>query len=709
MVLDENPKWPRTRYDSRVNNIVTEFFIPALKNSTTYRRIGGFFSSTSLAIAARGINELIKNEGKMELIISPILSKEDAKILTEQFEENKTRILEKTIRDNMKISQNDFVKNHVDALRYLLKEGFLEIRIDIPRDKNGKILDAETIINQNILTEKRGIFQDRNGRAISFRGPVNENKQSWEMGIYSITVDVEWIPGQKQHVIDDDTIFKNLWKNSNTLSLPKKLVEEFTDDAPKKEELKLEQFNYPAWAVLSNGKVLWPHQIRAVNAWVNNGHRGIWNIATAGGKTISSLVAMNRLPIENVILIIVPGKPLIAQWEKEIKEFDINSDLIICDSEHKNWTDILPGKINPYLIKNLKPSRKHRMYILVTVQTAITEKFQSIFKNMNQKYFSIIADEVHHLGAIKYQQIFNFMTSERLGLSATFQRDWDELGTKKIINYFGDSLDEAEYTISEGIQEKRLSQYRYLPFFAYLSQEEFNEYFDYSLKISQIYAREKASNSDDFVVMEKLERLLMQRAEILKKCNDKIRVYGEIIKSKPNLPYIVFADDNVQLERLKQMHKETIKKINTNENESLNDSILIYSGLSEDWQREKILEDAKNYKTTIFAMYCLDEGIDIPAFESAILISSSGSKRQYVQRRGRILRTSSKGKIASLYDIIVFPPLETEPYKREYAFKIIQSEKTRIKELAKDAINKWEAIKQIEDELERNGYGRTLG
>ncbi len=709
MVLKENSKWPLTRYDSRINNIVTEFFIPALKNSTTYLRIGGFFSSTSLALAARGINELIKNEGKMELIISPILSKDDAEILTKQFEENKDKVLEKSFRDNMRISQNHFQKNHVDALRYLLKEGFLEIRIDIPRDKNGKILDAETIINQNILTEKRGIFQDREGQAISFRGPVNENKQSWEMGTYSITVDVDWIPGQKQHVRDDIDIFKTLWKNSNTLSLPENVIEEFTKDSPKKEELDLEQFNYPSWAVLSNGRVLWPHQIRAVNAWVNNGYRGIWSIATGGGKTISSLAAMSRLPIENVILIIVPGKPLITQWEKEIKEFDINSDLILCDSEHKNWINILPGKINPYLTKNANPSRTHRMYILSTVQTAITEKFQNNFKNFNSKYLSIIADEVHHLGATKYQQVFNFITSERLGLSATFQRDWDELGTNKIINYFGESLDEAEYTISEGIHEKRLSQYRYLPFFAYLDQDEFDNYSDYSQRISQIYAREKANDSDNSWAVGKLERLLMERAEILKKCNDKIRVYGEIVKSKPNSPYIVFADDNEQLDRLKQTHKETIKKINNEEHEFLNDAILTYSGLSEDWQRKKILEDAKNYKTSIFAMYCLDEGIDVPAFESAILISSSGSKRQYIQRRGRILRTSSKGKIASLYDIIVLPPLETDPYKRDYALKIIQSEKTRIKELANDAINKWEAIKQIEDELEQNGFGRTVG
>ena len=702
MVLDNNSKWPQSRYDSKINNITTEFFIPALKNSATYRRIGGLFSSTSLALAAKGIHELVRNEGKMELIISPILSKEDALILTEQFEKKKDEIIEKSIKSNLKISPNNFEKNHVDALRYLLKEGFLEIRIHVPRDKGGKILDAESIINQNILAEKRGIFQDRNGKVISFRGPVNENKQSWERGIFSITVDTSWVSGQKQHVHDDIDIFNNLWNGSDTFSLSKELKAELTTYSPKKEEINLEQYDYPTWAILSNGKVLWPHQIRAVNAWINNGCRGIWNIATAGGKTISSLVAVNRLPTENVVIIIVPGKPLISQWEKEIKEFDHDSDIIICDGDHKNWINILPGKINPYLTKNPKPSRENKMYVLATAQTAIGEKFQNIFESINQKFFSVIADEVHHLGAIRYQKVFNIIASERLGLSATFQREWDELGTNKILEYFGRPLNEAEYSISEGIREKRLSQYRYLPFFAHLNHNEFENYINYSRKISQINARVKTSNNDKDFMMEKLEILLIQRAEILKKCEDKLGAYDKIIRSKPNEPYIVFADDNEQVEKLKHVHKEAIKKINSELNEFQNDSISIYSGKSEKWQRKKILEDAKKYKTPIFAMYCLDEGIDVPAFESAILISSSGSKRQYIQRRGRILRTSKRMKVASLYDIIVLPPLKTDLSKKEYASKIIQSETTRIRELSKDAINKWETVKTIEEELEKN-------
>ena len=204
----EKPDWPNTSYDSKINNIVTEFFIPALAESTTYRRIGGLFSSSSFALCARGIKELIANDGKMQLIISPILSKEDAKAIRDASSDVVQNVIEKSINRELDSIESEFEKDHVGALSYLLKKEFLEIRIDIPKDENGNPLDSETIIDRNILAEKRGIFQDRDGNAISFRGPVNATRESWEKGIFSITVDVSWIPGQKQHVLDDDKIFE---------------------------------------------------------------------------------------------------------------------------------------------------------------------------------------------------------------------------------------------------------------------------------------------------------------------------------------------------------------------------------------------------------------------------------------------------------------------------------------------------------------------
>ena len=146
--------WPRTNYNSCINNIVTEFFIPALKNATTYRRVCGLFSSNSFALCARGIKELIANEGKMELVISPILSNDDSKVLQDAGSDDFEKVISKSIMKELNSIESEFEKDHVDALRSLLKEGFLEIRVNIPKDENGNPLEHTEITNQNIFSEK---------------------------------------------------------------------------------------------------------------------------------------------------------------------------------------------------------------------------------------------------------------------------------------------------------------------------------------------------------------------------------------------------------------------------------------------------------------------------------------------------------------------------------------------------------------------------
>ena len=705
MTLDDTFDWPRSRYNSKINNIVTEFFIPALKESTTYRRIGGFFSSTSIALAARGIKEMIENEGKMQLVISPILTKEDSIILNKCTDDERDEIIHKSIIGSLDLTE-EFERNHVAALAYLLKKGFLEIKIDIPTDDDGKYLDYVSTLQKNILDEKLGIFQDREGNAISFRGPVNENKQSWEHGTFEITVDVDWIRGQKMHVMDDIYKFQKKWDDSELLNLPKKTRDDLVKNEPNKiNNLNLSKFNVPQWAMLSNGNILWDHQIRAINSWLSVKNRGIFNMATSGGKTLAALVSASLTPIGSIVIILVPTKILINQWEKQIKQFDPNADLVICDSDHPKWDVILHGKLNGYVANNIMSKNKHLM-ILSTMNTAMSKKFRNNFEGISPKFLTMISDEVHHLGAPKYGGVFEINAQRRLGLSATFERDWDEIGTDRIREYFGKPIDEV-YTVADGIRDKKLSRYEYHPFFAYLNETEFLDHMNYSDRIKKIYAQLKnINNSIDRIEMEKKYHiLLMARAEIIKKTEDKLRTYSEIIKSLPMKPYIVFADDNAQVDKLKIIHKETIRKINLNKNNNFEkDDIMTFSGILELSERNTILEESKNNKTPLFAMYCLDEGVDVPEFQSAILISSSASKRQYIQRRGRILRTSSREKIAHLYDIIVLPNPTIGKKYMENADIIINKEIERASELSKDAINKWDIDGIIDKKLKEIGF-----
>lgn len=701
MTLNNSSEWPKPRYNSKIDNIVTEFFIPALRESTTYQRIAGFFSSTSLSLAARGIKELVNNDGRMQLIVSPVLTKEDIDVL-ESDASCKDEIIEKSLGTHLDAA-TEFEKNHVAALAYLLKKGFLEIRVDVPTDIEGNYLDYEAIMKKNMLDEKLGIFQDRNGNAISFRGPINENRASWECGVFEITVDVDWIEGQYVHVRDDASRFQKKWEDPHILTLPQKTHDALLLAAPEDvSEIDLEKFNVPPWATLSHGCMLWTHQIRAINSWLNYNQCGILSMATSGGKTLTALVAASLVRSDSIILILVPTRVLIDQWERQIREFDPDADLIVCDSDHASWSMILSGKVSSYVSGT--PKRDKRLLLLSTMETASSGKFMRNFENILPQYITVIADEVHHLGAKTFSRVFEINAQNRLGLSATFVRDWDEEGTNKIRDYFGRELD-SEYTVSDGIRDGKLSRYEYKPFFAFLSKREYGEYSEYSQIIRRLYAQ--LQNTKDpsrrAELEQKIKKPIMNRAEIIKKAEDKTCAYAKILSSSPKKPYIVFADDNDHVDKLKTTHKATIRHINLQSSDKFEkDDIMTFSGKLDPDERRNILAETKNNQTPLFAMYCLDEGVDVPEFQSAILVSSSTSKRQYIQRRGRILRTSRK-KIAYLYDIIVLPNPHSYTVDPLDAKTIVEKEKCRICELSRDAINKWDAMETFDAKIKELG------
>ena len=713
MVFSEEGDWPHPDYHSKIDNIVTEFFIPALKESTTYQRIGGLFSSNSFALCARGIKELITNEGKMQLIISPILNKDDASIIQNSTTGDFEKVITKNIKNELNLIESNFEKDHVDALRYLLKEEFLEIRIHIPKDENGIVLDKESIIEQNNSTEKRGIFQDRDGKSISFRGPVNANRDSWEKGTFSITVDVSWPIGSQtlEHVENDIDIFDELWNSIDTYKLPELSKKEIIIDAPEKDEIKLEQYDVPKWALLPDGGKLWDNQIKAVNAWIENKFQGIFTIATAGGKTLASLAASTHTPNDVLILIVVHGLELVKQWEKEIRYFDPNADLTVCDGEstHAGWKTKL-GMVLPSFYNNSQTKEfKKRTYILVNDATASDDTeygFLRFFKHVNPKKIMFIADEVHHLGAEKYQKVLQIQSNYRLGLSATFVRQWDEEGTQVIKDYFGDELENAKYTVKDGIRDGRLCKYAYHVYVAFLKQDEFEEYHKKTLDIGITSAKLK-KDPHNKKLKKDLNTLNNIRADIIKKAKDKIEAYKKIIESRPATPYVVFLDDTKQLNEFRVGHNEIIDHINNSNGDKMSKNSNIFDGSTSSRDREIILEQAVGHKTPIFSMYCLDEGIDVPEFQGAILVASASSMRQYIQRRGRILRGAKKGalvgKIAELYDIIVLPTSEQAGNLEDTAISIIKKELYRVEELSQDSLNSSECKNKINDKFNEMG------
>lgn len=708
MTFKTKKNWPSASYDSEINNITTEFFIPAFYESITYRRIAGLFSSNSFALAARGLTEFVNNDGKIQLLISPILTKDDIRVLSNSDKPEFNDIIKKSLLENINLT-NEFEKDHIFALIYLLKNDVLEIKIYIPKDASGNILDFEKIISQNMFAEKLGIFQDRKGNVITFRGPIDENKESWEQGKFSITIDVSWESGQKIHVDDDIKKFQKQWDSKDSIDLPLAIKMELIKKLPENFKTCLKKYDVPDWAILSNGKKLWDNQITAVNSWFKNQYRGIFPIATSGGKTIAAITCAKRLPTRVVILVIVPLKELAKQWAEEIKKNDSSSESIICDGDHSDWKNKLTKRLNRYSLDSTYEF-KNRLYVIGVSDTVIRKSknsdaslFITNFRHVKPADIMIVGDEVHNFGAKENQKIFDIDAKYRLGLSATHERQWDDEGTDAIIEYFGRSLSEAGYTVSQGIADGRLSEYSYHPYFTTLTTEEFKKYKELTIEIGRLSNMSKKNPHDDSI-KKKLASTMNLRSDILKNAENKINVYKKIITSNPNPPYIIFADDNVQLKKLRTAHNEIIKNINQSSKIMKSTDTFIFSGDTDPSQRTQILKQSAIHDRPIFCMYCLDEGIDVPEFNGAILIASSRSKRQYIQRRGRILRKSKKYPTKQLYDIIIFPPKQTNSSEIDMAKNIIDKEYERFFELSHDAINHSSSIEQYNDEKKRLGY-----
>lgn len=177
--------------------LLEEFYIPMLEQTSYYFRIAGFFSSTSLAIASKGIEGLIHNNGKMRLLISPKISEEEFIILKEQ----------KHLKEDMSIFSNFDIKDflscdHLKAFAWMLANDRLEIKIVV--DKNNK---------NSLFHQKVGIGYDLDGNILSFSGSINETAQAWLSNIEEFKTFKSWENGQMVYVLSDLKKFNAYWND----------------------------------------------------------------------------------------------------------------------------------------------------------------------------------------------------------------------------------------------------------------------------------------------------------------------------------------------------------------------------------------------------------------------------------------------------------------------------------------------------------------
>ena len=390
----------RKSYDSDVNDIINEFYIPALSNSVKYQRLAGFFSSSSLAIAARGMSNFIKNDGLMELVCSAKFKKEDIDAIRSAYK-NPEEVIEESILSEMENLEDGIIKDHVAALGWMVANNKLKIKIAVLLDEKGLPLDE----NRGMFHQKVGIFTDIENNRISFSGSINESAYGWKFNIEEIKVFKEWEDQENAYFKEDIRNFNKYWNgNASRIVLydvPKAFEKELIKIAPKNSsEINLESFA-PEKGQIKKIK-LWDHQTKAIESWLKSGKIGIFEMATGTGKTFTALGCLKEFfnnGNKSVSIIACPYSHLIDQWVEDFEDFGfIEDDIVIAHSANPSWK----RELNDYIL-DINSDICDRLIIFTTHNTLSSSHFIEAMKELKADIF-IIVDEVHGIGSYKRRE-----------------------------------------------------------------------------------------------------------------------------------------------------------------------------------------------------------------------------------------------------------------------------------------------------------------
>ena len=663
------------------DDLVNCFFIPLLQNSTYYDRGVGFFSSSWLKQTLIGMKEFANWGGKARWITSPILSKEDWNAIQVGDKAKRDSLLKQAlIHQLLELS----LKNETDILvtfSWMIADGVIELKLAKPRNKL-----------TNEFHAKVGIFTDNEGNSISFDGSINDS----EHGLYnyeSIKIFRSW-DQTADYVSLEKIRFESLWNNLDenveVFDIPEAVIENIIElrknsSRPYKRNatstgqiinsLAKESPEIPQWIDLRD------YQKEAISNWFKNNNKGTFEMATGTGKTITALAALTKLVSSEkhiIGVILCPYIHLAQQWKDEAEKFGYQP-ILIAESANQ-WISKLQS-----LCRDFAAHRIENGLIISTNSSFESSKMREIIDHYEiWKECVLIADEVHHCGSEEMIKALPKMVNYRLGLSATPVRGYDEDGTSKMFDYFGDIC--FSFTLKDAIQQGYLTPYKYYPLPIYMTNDEFAEYIQLSKKLSRMHP-----NSDDPISQAALF-IAIKRARVLNNSVNKLEWVRQNISSSDEFFYTLFyVGENSFDQVLRILGFE--KRLLVHE----------FTHRQSRSERAKLIDLFSDRKIQAFvAMKCLDEGVDIPPTRVAYFLASSSVSREFVQRRGRVLRNSPGKKSASIFDLISIPPedlLVNGKLDANYsvARSALRREFLRVSEFASLAENKHQAMDQFID------------
>lgn len=694
-------------YESGIGDIVQDFYEPVLSEAILYDRISGFFTSTSLAVAARGMCNFIKNGGIIRLITSPILSSDDVQII-EQLIDKKGNIGGKDLGLDLDALEDTFISDHVKAFGWLLSTGKIDIRLAILLGDDNKPITKEKILSAGLFHQKIGILTDTEGNHISFSGSINETASAWTKNDEEFKVFKEW-EESSSYYYEDRERFNALWegrkRNVVIVDLPNaiknELIEYSRDFDVEKISAKryVERKRQQKSPFELDGISLFYYQQEALDNWKKSGFSMLFEMATGTGKTRTAIAGLNYVRHKHdrtITVIACPQNALAKQWkENEVASFNLDFDQeVVIDGTVSNWKSLLKD----VCLENGAGFADHCI-IYTTHNTASSDSFISILSNnvSPKTVLTLVGDEVHWLGAKTLRKALLSNYEYRIGLSATPSRWFDDAGTRLLENYFGNN--HYEFTMKDALSEINpitgkhfLVDYMYLINRISLTEDEGHKYAELTEKISKLYRMK----DNDIEAAEAYDRLLQKRAEIIKNAENKFFVLSNIldkmIRENQLDNLIIFVSPQQKESVLEMLESKGVVHHQLTQEEG-NAPRKEFGGLTERQHIIKLFKE-KKYQVLV-AIKCLDEGIDIPSACRGILMSSSTNPREYVQRIGRIIRQDKDKKLAYLYDICVESSGALSDELQDIDTKIRANERKRLQEIAENAINSVDALQNI--------------
>lgn len=695
-------------YNNQEDDVVKDFLLPALKESVEYDRAVGFFSSTSLMSISVGIKHLVENGGHIRLICSPRLSDEDIEAINSGYDRRK--VIEDCINREFVEPKDSFEEERLNMLSHLISDKKMDIKIATMKKSE----------KNSMFHIKLGIIIDSNNNFVAFNGSMNDSENAFYGNSESIDV-YSSISSDYLRAYDKKRFFDKMWSGEeNYLDItdfPDSTIERINSYKKDDVNFGLDLEEYSAKNI-SHKKSKFPevpnyitirdYQYDAYENWQKMNYCGIYDMATGTGKTYTALYSIVEfLKVKNqklAVVICCPYQHLVNQWSEDLDEFGFKYIMGFSGSKQKDWKRKLKKSAFNY---------SHKLedgFCFITTNASFASGYvQDVLSSINRDILLVI-DEAHNFGTHRLSKMLDDRFKYRLALSATLERHNDLVGTTYLYDYFKGKC--IEYTLEMAIKAGMLCDYLYYPVKIYLEDDEYEKYNELSSEL-QKYIKKNDDGTIEY--SKKAEMILIKRSRIVAGARMKLEVLKEVASKYSNDNHLLvycgsttvvdsdYVENKASSEEIRQI--DAVSSV-------LNSLGMITSQFTsnEDSRTREILKsefDSGEIIQALVAIRCLDEGVNIPSIDKAIIMASSTNPKEYIQRRGRVLRIYKGKTHAIIYDFVTLPrKLEDISSYTDFGYDLglIKREISRVKDFARLSLNECDSYRLINEIEDVYGY-----